>query len=606
MKKIGLWIGLIFTFFSSVEVVEASDRYYEIIDYDVVVEIEADGSALFTEKITYDFDGAFNGVNYRLDVRGIEAPTNLSVFLQGEDEETPTEMDAENSQEPGTYQAQMEGDYVAFTVYQPIEDAEQTVIYSYRLPEIITNYNDTAELNRKIIGAGWTDPLEDIDITITLPTPVSDGELQAWAHGERTGNVEVEDNQKVTLTLDQNPPNQFVEARVLFPTSVTPNNPNVVNEDKYEEIVTYEARLAGEKQKSNRTMFAVAVGFSLVGPLVSILVYIWLVTKTRAANPNPTEGPDYLYEPPAAIPPAVMNVAVFGRTPSHADVSATLMNLVRKGYLQMEEVPKKKDYVITKGKKADETLMEHEELFIDWFIHVAGNGERVTFSDIERLHRHEKKAQRFYKKWSDWRIAVIQDAQPYVERYLAKHAKKATIWVVLSVVVNLVFLGISIASVLTTEVTRLVFLLPAMGVIVTALLLRYYLKHPTLTSEGDRAQKEWAAFGRMLKEVDHFTMSDIASVELWDEYLVYAIAFGTADEVMEQMRIQYPEEEIRASSFGSYYYYNPYYLSTIDNQIKNGIQSTTPSSHSNSSGSGGGFSGGSSGGSGGGSGGGAF
>ena len=132
----------------------------------------------------------------------------------------------------------------------------------------------------------------------------------------------------------------------------------------------------------------------------------------------------------------------------------------------------------------------------------------------------------------------------------------------------------------------------------------YHVKKPSLTSEGDRVLKEWSGFRTMLLDVGNFPMREVGSIEVWGHYLVYAIALGVGNRVMEQLRIEYPVEELEQTNFGTYYYTNYLFVNSLNHSVESGI--TSSSYTSNPGGTGGGFSGGTSGGSGGGSGGGAF
>ena len=306
MKKIRLilllLIGFLFTWAAEVQA-----RSYEIANYDVLVEIQDDGSAFFTESITYDFEGDFSGVLYALDVSGIQTPTDIAVSMQGNAAGEATPFVLSDKGASGTFALVNTGDFLKFTVYNKMSNETQTVIYRYRISEIVTNYNDTAEFNRKIIGAGWEAVLNDVDVTVVLPTATGDRELRAWGHGGGTDStVTLADNQRVLLHVPQNPANQFVEAHVIFPISITPNNPHVVNEDKYEAILDQEAVLAqnnpiknvinnfinnainedkheailaqvadlAEQEQKNQVLLGIILG--VLGFVASILVAIWI------------------------------------------------------------------------------------------------------------------------------------------------------------------------------------------------------------------------------------------------------------------------------------------------------------------------------------------
>ncbi len=608
MRKLLFVFGLLMSFIWGGATVEASDRSYEISHYKVQVDIQEDGSVLFTENMTYDFDGAFNGVLFNLDIRGVEEPTDIEVYLQAEGEDAFTPVVSSESGEPKTYELKKESNRFNFTVYQPVEDEELTVRYQYRIPELITNYNDTAVFNHRIIGAGWDEPLYDIDITVTLPEAVAAGDLQAWAHGDQSGLINVEDdNQTVTLSLNRNPANQFVEAQIVFPTSVTASNPNVINEDRYDAIISLEERLANDKQEEQTMLFAIAIALGVAGPILVFFVFRWLKKKNHEANPSPAVVPDLVYDLPEEIPPAVVTHAVFGKHPSNEDVSATLMNLVRKGYLTIEAVDgEEEDFLVTKVKESDDFLLRHEKRLIKWFVDVVGNGQDVLLSEIEAIEDNKKKAKRFYNEWGSWQNDVVMDSRPFTEKYRAPHWSKASGLVILTVIATIFFFVASFFLILMANVSFWLVILPIFSLIYAISLAIYQTKNPALTAEGDLALKEWRAFERMLEEVGDFDITDIGSLDIWDAYLVYAIAFGSAETLVDQMQLVYTEDEIRSNPVGGFYYYYPTYVSYMNHSISHGISSSTPASSGNSGGSGGSFSGGSSGGTGGGSGGGAF
>ena len=300
MKRIRLIILLLFGFLFTVQV-QAQARSYEIANYNVLVEIQDDGSAFFTESITYDFEGDFNGVLYDLDISGVQTPTDVAVLMQSKADGEVIPFDLSDSGASGTFTLVNTGDFLNFTVYNKMSNEKQTVIYRYRIPEIVTNYNDTAEFDRAVVGGGWKDVLNDVDVTVILPTATGDNELRTWGHGGGANStVTIVDNQRVLLHVPQNPANQLVEAHIIFPISITPNNFNVVNEDKYESILAQEAALAepereiivinedkhedeeilaqvtalAEQGQKNKELLWIVLG--VLGLIASILVAIWI------------------------------------------------------------------------------------------------------------------------------------------------------------------------------------------------------------------------------------------------------------------------------------------------------------------------------------------
>ena len=621
MKRIGSIVLVMFFFLIGFGQKEVQARSYEITNYDVLVEIQRDGSAFFTESITYDFEGEFNEVLYELDISEVADPTDVKVSMQGYLSENPFPFALSDTEESGTFELDNTGDYLNFTVYNKMTDEIQTVIYQYRIPEIITNYNDIAEFNRKVIGSAWEDPLNDVDVTILLPEATAEEELRAWGHGGgENSTVTLEDNQKALLYVPKNPANQFVEAHVIFPTRITADNPNVVNEDKFDEILAQEAALAEEEERNALLFGVLSAVFAAFAPILPILVFLWVRRARKREIPQEIHLPDHIYELPEDMTPAVMNGAVFSGNVQAADISATILDLVRKGYLTISpvQIPQKgifgrekapeNSFLLTQIKDTKNApLLSHEKQLLEWFISDVGNGESVTLDDIENIADNSAEAKRFNENREKWQERVMDVATPKRKTYRSKDNKKAVAFAALALVAN-IFLVIAVVffGAMSGNFTAWAIVLAVLGAAFSFIQLMAVAVKPIMTAEGERTKQEWNGFRNMLKDVGDFPMREVGSIALWDHFLVYAVSLGVADKVMKQMQVEFPVNEIQASAFGSYYYMNnAIFLSSLNNSINTGVTKSMPTS-SNSSGFGGGFSGGSSGGSGGGSGGGAF
>lgn len=239
-------LGLFFTASSTA----LADGDYQITDYDATAIVREGGEIFFTQRITYEFDGDFNGVYYDqnltkvTDVSGIE----VSITQNGQ----TTQLTESSTGENNTFTQTKTADNLKLKVYHKVSDDKLTVNYHYVLSGLITNYQDTAELNWKILGAGWDVRLHNVKVTVQLPqAPIND--LQAWTHGPLTGYTDVDRKQgKVTLTLDELDTDEMLETHMLFPTSVTPINPQVSNEKAKERVQQAEAKLANEANQKRK------------------------------------------------------------------------------------------------------------------------------------------------------------------------------------------------------------------------------------------------------------------------------------------------------------------------------------------------------------------
>jgi uncharacterized membrane protein len=127
--------------------------------------------------------------------------------------------------------------------------------------------------------------------------------------------------------------------------------------------------------------------------------------------------------------------------------------------------------------------------------------------------------------------------------------------------------------------------------------------HPLLvrrTPKGALLHARWQAFRRYLSDFSRVEDSPPASLALWEQFLVYGIALGVAEQVLEAARLHAPPEIAQGGSF-----YRPVYdgsisgpdgflLSSLENDFSSAFSppSSPSSSGSWSGGGGGSFSGG--------------
>ena len=171
-------LGLV-AFFGLSSSVDA--RSLKVDKYDITVNILENGDVQFKEKITFNAAGSYNGVFYNLEYKGFLHPTDVAAFIESAqgDIEIPRNTSGQN----GSYQLSNDGNKMKFKVFMPFSNTTRTVTFQYTIPKLITNYEDTAELNRKVVGKEWEINQENITVTVNLPGNASRETLRAWGHG---------------------------------------------------------------------------------------------------------------------------------------------------------------------------------------------------------------------------------------------------------------------------------------------------------------------------------------------------------------------------------------------------------------------------------------
>lgn len=611
----------------------AQEVSFTIPTQEIVAEILPNGNVKFTDIQTYDID-FMNGALFTLDYDGYELE-NYRIGVRDESGEI-TYFEENNSASQGTYSANNRESigWIDFRVYNRARNETVDFVYEYEIAALVTNYADTADLNRRF---GTNDYTTDVTVKIVLPESVENpDDFRAWGYGAPQGEVELseEDGKSVVIaTVPQRTSSQFVEVQTIFPLAMTPNNPNVVDEPMKEEIISSsEAQVQRDleqyqaQQGKNRLFLIGGMVFPI---LISLYATWYYITKRKQLNPNPVKLPKHIYELPEDITPALMATAYYRSTPTTDDFSATIMDLARKGYLTLEELPKEKrgllgfggnkSTVLVKRKpnaaSVDE-LLYHEKRALDYIL--PDGLDEIT---LEELESKTKKSTAFQKKqYSKW-SQFVQDARiqgPLISEQPSSTRLNSRVLAIFSFVAPTLVIALMLYLIFAVEVLEWAvlsqmetLLLIYLGLAVVSLvwgivLLVLTTSRPIRSAREDEQRQMWDGFKNMLDDIGNFNMREIASLPLWEAYLVYAISLGVADKVTEAMSIEFSQAELETGHLGGGFYSNPYIVtSMMRNSVHSSVASATPSSSGSSSGSntggfGGGFSGGSSGGSGGG------
>ena len=571
--------------------------------YDIEANILENGDVQFFETITFQANGAYNGVFYNLDYSGFEKPKDVFAYL--ETSEGRLLMNQNTSGQKGTYQLADSGSKIQFKVFFPFSNSKLKVTFQYTIPKLITNYLDTAELNRKVVGQEWDIDQHNITVKVNIPGTASKETLRAWGHGAgQNGNVKIADDYRsITLTAPENKSGDFVEVHMLFPQTLTFANTNVKNENAFDRIVAEEEKLINEDNALKNTGFiGMIVGWVL---LVLNMVYAFVTGffANRKRLSQVKHIPDHLFEIPEDISPAVMHQAVYGKT-DMTDFSATVMDLVRKKVLKLSDT---EPYTITLVDDTKE-LLRHEKLALHLLFEVVGDSS--TTIELEQVKKYSKNhATTYYNECQKWMGAVDTAAEKYRVTRFGKDEPQGRSGFpgCLLVIIGALTIG---AAYLTKNLNYLLWSLTTLLCVVGPLTLigtGIFANRRSL--EGELRYRKWQAFKQMMKDLSPMSrVEDLPSIQLWDHFLVYAISLGVAEHVIKMLKKLIPNQlsdsVFYSNQNGTIYYPVSDFNSTFTSSYNSANSSVNGGS--NSGGFGGGFSGGSSGGSGGGSGGGGF
>ncbi|MFR0597532.1 DUF2207 family protein [Limosilactobacillus mucosae] len=565
-----------------------ADGDFNIKQYQVNVDVLKNGDANLTQKITYEFNGDFHGVYYNQDLKGIGKADQIAAAV--EQNGHLTKLPISQSGQNDTVKTTQTNDWLKLKVYHQISDAEATFIYHYRLHNVITSYQDTAELNWKIIGTGWDEPLHNVSIVIQLPGKNVDS-LKAFAHGPLNGKTVVLKKQgRVRMTVDRVSAHQFVESHLLFDNAIVPDSTKHVDKKVLAAKLKEEQELAkkanAKRAQQRHRLRIIKLGYSAVS-ILGILAYGWWFIKKQPAMSKQRplvhsfEIPPYPVEQAFAIDK--------NQQPNARVLSGYLMQLAGEYKIEIQKTTAD-DYRFTVKKPA--VLAENS--LLSMMFEKCGDGQNFTISQFKKWSKkrqHAKKLAQAFDQWAQDSLEQARQTGYYDEN--ADHFKQLNVFLLIMVALLIFGMIFVVDGLILKIVIGVLFVLTlGWGAWYSHRLLPY-------TPKGQQMKYDLDCFILMLKDIGDFKLKEVGDIILWEQILPYATAFGLAKKVIKELRLSFTDAELNDSILISYpwiFASDPWtgtFESTFEKALDLGNSSST-------SGGSGGFSAGSSGGFGGG------
>lgn len=584
------------------------DRSYFMSSYHITARVEQNGDMQVEEVIEYSFDGAFNGVYRTLSTKGNEGIEDIKVFVLQDSQ--LKEFLQDNSESEFSYQLLQESNQLKIKAFMKAKDESKTFVVKYKAKQAATKYQDIAELYWQFTGRNAIDvPVHNYKVVILLPGNLSKEQVKVFAHGPLSGNSSINEDGTVLLSINKLLPKNMVEARVLFPVENLNNSARIVDKAMLNEIMQEEAA-AAEKANRQRAVDRMMVAMALIFAFIQLFMIILIYFKYDKEYKSNFSGL-YFRELPYDYSPAVMAVLWNFGAVTAKEITATLMDLVRRRVLELkvENIEKRslfgdkaeEDYIFKKLPSTEAILTEQEQYLIEWLIDDIGDGSEISLNKLQRHTKTTKNAERFKKSYDAWVGLVKAEAGQY--QFFDSSAKSGA---GLGILTGMLGIAYGIFTIIKHEniLGFLILLLTSFVLIMYSALVK------RRSHIGVEHFSKWKAFRKYLTDFSLLKEAEMPAVTLWEHFLVYAISLGVAKEVIKQLKLVFRDEDFNRTGL-TYMYYGYYghglnHLDSLDH-ITTSMIKTTESTYTQamsqlslSSGSGGGFSGGGGGGGGGG------
>lgn len=484
---------------------------------------------------------------------------------------------------------------------------------SYKVNDVISKYNDYAELYWQFIGEDFEIDAKKITGIIILPEKVKNKEdIKVWGHTKGlNGEIYATDSDKIEFEINNFKSGRYVEIRTLFPTELINETNKVYNKEILGTVIKEETKWANEANAKRRLKDNKNLITTLLVTLVSVVLGTYSIKKAiKLSNEvkqnkkyKPTQSGEYFRDIPRknATPAQALHIykeTITGFSPKDIGkiISATLLDLSLKKYI---------NFNVEKENKKEEILIE----IINENIEQLSLDEKVVFEFLQTACEYKKKItvkelEKYIKKLERGKIIALKSELNFYTKgelekekiYDLEEEKKYKDYTSSnSLFVSIIFIAIIGFFTLMQKSNPIGMVISVMLIIseIIAVIInkKSINKINVYTQKGIDEQKQWKDLEKYMKDFSKLDEREIPEIIIWEKFLVFATVFNIADKVLEQLKIVYPNMENNIST-KNYGYMNVMMNTNFSRSFTNAISDSISSACSSASGSGGGFSGG--------------
>lgn len=420
----------------------------------------------------------------------------------------------------------------------------QTFRFSYKVKGLIKNLKDGQIFKFNFFNNNYGRKVIDGEFNIKMPSS-SFSQSTLWFDGLRNQNNVKKDANSSTYFI--NVPNsehtkQFFEVDMSFPRNTFVDGQNV-STMPYQTLQEFNDNIENTKMEDQRvenqakTEMVVITVANAIGFIIALLILnIIYLLKEKPYRRIDKESAYWNVPNPIGPLAASMIIEKDNKVDLNHGFKADILYLVSRGYAKIEDLSVGGEILITKladiTKEPEEVVRLHHFLF--------NNRDQVrlnpntTLSDPNEVLDFEayktgalnsfKKMGIFEKPTGGYKVKGAQSAQTKAGGVIIAVAFFCFIFSISSS-----FVGASYAI--------------SIGVVISiiTLLITYAIISNRIREEKITVFEQWNGYKNYLSNYTLLKERGLNDVVVWKQHLVYATAFGVAENVLKVLQIEYPE-----------------------------------------------------------------
>lgn len=548
----------------------SDDRSYTISKANFDLYVQPNGSLKVKENLHYSFKGTYSGIYRDIPLKTGERIDNLNVSTNGA---------------YSTYEVTNKSNMKSIKVYlysdewhlNSITDRDVDVIITYDFINVITIYNDIAELHYKVWGEYWN--VEVGQLTTNVHLPSQDG-VKYWFNPPYYVTSTAWQGSVLNVVAGSISPGNYFEFRLAIPKEQF-TNPVFARQENINALAEIEKI---QKDYQNKINIYSALYYTLtIIMLLSLVIPLWIYFK-YGREPKTTYQGEYERELPTNDPPAIVN-ALSGKgirkdvgIPDMDGFQATIMDLINRGYLAAEEVTndkKGKKSVNIKFKSGINPELDFFEIDTIRFLRYHAEGGVVNLDKLKKKLKKPENAKAFKDSYDNWQEDVKKQylSESTLKKYFISIGNKYLKYYGVAgiIVAGAVFYFTRSDPLPAAQLAYLASIILGIGAIISLVLPPKTAGR--WTQYGVDYDAKWQAFKKYLKDFSLIKEYPPESVSVWNQYLVYATALGVADKVRKSMEMTLPKEELYQSNIYLFHYYGGY--AVLSSGLSTGMSTAT-------------------------------
>lgn len=508
--------------------------------YAAFADIRPDGSMKIEEYIAYRFTEDFPGtLKRRMDTFAASRLDELSIYSV---EELDME-DIRNSRKEAIQQEDYNVNYdIDYGLVNGIditlgeEDKSRILVFEYTLHDLVGIYKDMALLDWTFMNDVDSQEIEDIFISINIPKGGSLDTIHSTLLGPLYSQ-ELKDANTISYEARLMDQGRSLSITMLMPTSIIPDGRKTIDNEITQKVLSsmeeYEKEIeAARKDYETRHLTIDLLTFITIGVIVVVGIYLYF---RYDKDPKLATKPSHINELPADYyTPAELGVFMNKGKVRPDYIVATLMDLINRGYLNIE--PSEDDkYILSKNPDANgNQLKAHEEYLLAWIFDDFGeDSTEVSVTQIEKWFSDRAYRERYNYKYKTWSDLVV---------------KQASKWKFFENVGVAKLYGL-LLGILTAIPGIILYTLEARinGVVIIGLsmiLMIYSQLIQKRTEFGAINRTQWLAFKKYVKEASVVQLPR-PELDQWERFLAYAIPIKMVDVMIEQFQLIYDANTLK-------------------------------------------------------------